>query len=212
MIPFIILLLVANLLFAQEKSENKSPDEQIKVNKEYDEAGNLIRYDSSYVKSWSSDTTLTIVDMDSIRKEMDAFFGNDFQNVFSDTMVLGNDPFLELHQHFFKEDHDFFDHFSRGNNDSTLMFTTDSLHSNFDFDKLREEMMNHFGQFFQNDSTSSPFNASPDSADFDFFFDQDEFDRLRDEFEKHFEQLNPNNVKPQKMGATAKDNTAGVIL
>src|SRR5690606_22322003 len=40
--------------FAQQQ---KSPDEQIIVNKKFDDQGNLIEYDSMFIHQWSMDTT-----------------------------------------------------------------------------------------------------------------------------------------------------------
>lgn len=54
-----ILFPIASL-FAQEAEKNDEPDEQIIVNKEYDNEGNLIGYDSTHVSKWSSDTTLQL--------------------------------------------------------------------------------------------------------------------------------------------------------
>ena len=47
---------LANQSFAQEvnKSKQTKPDVKIKVNKEFDDKGNVTRYDSTYSYSWSS--------------------------------------------------------------------------------------------------------------------------------------------------------------
>ncbi|SHF87288.1 hypothetical protein SAMN05444274_11144 [Mariniphaga anaerophila] len=42
---------------AQQQKDQKNPDEQVIVNKKYDDQGNLIQYDSTYVHHWSVDTT-----------------------------------------------------------------------------------------------------------------------------------------------------------
>lgn len=42
---------------AQNKAKQDTPDKQITVNRQYDENGNLIQYDSTYVHQWSSDST-----------------------------------------------------------------------------------------------------------------------------------------------------------
>ncbi len=44
----------------QEQKQKNKPDEQITVNKKYDENGNLVQYDSTYVHQWSSDSTLNL--------------------------------------------------------------------------------------------------------------------------------------------------------
>ncbi|MBL7969251.1 MAG: hypothetical protein JNK09_19770 [Prolixibacteraceae bacterium] len=72
---------------AQNKDIKKSqPKEDIKVTREYDEQGNLIRFDSTYTYNWSSDTTLlnSMVppDLDQIFKDHFSFFGD--TNFFED--------------------------------------------------------------------------------------------------------------------------------
>ncbi|MCY1721912.1 hypothetical protein OU798_16275 [Prolixibacteraceae bacterium Z1-6] len=55
-----IILMITGLVFftiqvfAQDTNKDNNPDEQIIVNKQYDENGNLIQYDSTYVHQWSS--------------------------------------------------------------------------------------------------------------------------------------------------------------
>ena len=59
---FMIMLLFCTVgllqLYAQEPKQKNNPDKQITVNKKYDENGNLVQYDSTYVQQWSSDSTL----------------------------------------------------------------------------------------------------------------------------------------------------------
>jgi hypothetical protein len=42
---------------AQQQEKQKAPDRQSIVNKEYDEQGNLINYDSTFISTWSTDTS-----------------------------------------------------------------------------------------------------------------------------------------------------------
>lgn len=59
-------------------SQNQQPDdtdEKIIVNKEYDENGNLIKYDSTYIHQWSSDSTINLS------------FGNGFSALMRDSMI-----------------------------------------------------------------------------------------------------------------------------
>lgn len=53
------ILCIATLqwVVAQDHKKNQSPDEQIIVNKQFDENGNMIGYDSTYIHQWSSDST-----------------------------------------------------------------------------------------------------------------------------------------------------------
>jgi len=48
------LVIFTSQVFAQDTNKENDPDEQTIVNKEYDENGNLIQYDSTYVHHWSS--------------------------------------------------------------------------------------------------------------------------------------------------------------
>jgi len=50
-------LIISSLAQKPEKKSN-SPKEDVRVNREYDEQSNLIKFDSVYSYSWSSDTTL----------------------------------------------------------------------------------------------------------------------------------------------------------
>lgn len=72
-----IILLIIPLWFsatshAQKRDSIKQPEEKIEVNKEFDEHGNLIRYDSIYSYS-SSNFNMDAKAMDSIMKH---FFPN----------------------------------------------------------------------------------------------------------------------------------------
>ncbi|KAA1246634.1 hypothetical protein [Aquimarina sp. RZ0] len=85
---------VTNLPYAQNRNDKNKPDERIEVNKEYDEHGNLIRYDSIY--SYSSTTgTINRSHLDSIFKDFfpnqhSSFFGNSFEldeSIFTDSFM-----------------------------------------------------------------------------------------------------------------------------
>ena len=186
-----LMLFFFSLLFAQEPSNKKSPDEQIKVEKEFDESGNIIRYDSTYVRSWSSDTSGVF------NFDLDNFFGGGF---FSDSLFFGDDPFKRFQEHFNKPGQQFFERFGMWDSDTTHLFPNDSLSRYPDFGQLRREMMDSFQHFFQNDSSG----LFPGQNGFNFFFDEGEFERLRKEMEQQFEQVDPGDVKPQKMKSSVK--------
>jgi hypothetical protein len=90
------LLLFSGLITAQEVKKENAPDEQIIVNKKYDEKGNLIQYDSTYIHQWSSDSTLRFSFPNN-----DFFAGNDFPDLneffrnFMDNPVIGEFPFSD---------------------------------------------------------------------------------------------------------------------
>lgn len=113
MIRFIALLSIVAISVTgcngQQKNQNKEkqnanlPETDIKVNKEYDEDGNLIRYDSTYSYYYSNiaeDKTM-----------QDSIF-NAFREHFNDQYFFSNRPFFEefffedslLHYDFYKED------------------------------------------------------------------------------------------------------------
>ena len=205
-VSILALLFAVNLVFAQDKPKNQSPDEQIKVKKQYDDNGNLIGYDSTYVKTWA-DTTATPGGMEEMRKEMHEFFSNKMSGGMADSTMMGKNSFGDLHEFFSQSDRDFFNHFNPSLNDSSLVMPQDSMSGINDFEQLRAEMMNHFKQFFknQNDSTQIHLKGSPNQSDFDFFFDDQGFDQMRKEFEKQFKQFTPNGGNAQKMGMSTKD-------
>ncbi|MEZ5084626.1 MAG: hypothetical protein R2750_14470 [Bacteroidales bacterium] len=115
------------------KTDASNPETNIRVNKEYDENGNLIRYDSSYSYFYSNienDTTLE-----------DSVFLN-FRNYFNNRYRFSNEPFFDnyffedslLHYDFFK--HDFFSNrFRRNMEYMDLLFREmDSMKNSF-FDR-----------------------------------------------------------------------------
>ena len=137
---FILLSILGAGIFgiclAQSKDLKKnSPKEDIKVNKKYDEKGNLIQYDSTYTYNWSSDTTF----MNQMSPEDIKNFFGDHSKFFNDNSLMGNSFFEDFDQMFSS-------HFGMMP-DSTMMkkfgiehsqeFENDSLNSVFpDFDNL----------------------------------------------------------------------------
>lgn len=96
---FLSLLIGFQLtLFAQKsKSEKTTPKEDIRVNREYDENGNLIKFDSIYSYSWSGDTTLqNTISPESLQN----LFG-DHLGVFSDSTFFGHSIFDDFDRSFF---------------------------------------------------------------------------------------------------------------
>ncbi len=146
---YIILALL--LTISAASAQNKVPDEQSIVNKEYDEDGNLIRYDSTFVHSWSSDSTFNFP-----LGQHDFFAGNFeemekmLKEMMNDSMFLGGEhlPFGDLapFQSFANPDSAFSGRFQNFN---------DSAFSNHDFmfpdieelKKKMEDQMRHFDFF-----------------------------------------------------------------
>lgn len=151
------MLFSVMMAYSQEKTENKKPDEQTIVNKEYDEDGNLISFDSTYIHKWSSDTTLNFN-----FPEDEFFAGGNFPDIerLLDG-ILGDSAF----QHFNSPDPSFFPpfdgeefmrQFEHSFPDSAFFknfeFRTDSmdLHHKYilpdmkEFQKQMEEQFKHY--------------------------------------------------------------------
>ena len=81
-----VIIYYSNNIQAQNKSESK-PDVHINVNREFDEKGNVIKYDSTYSWSWSSDGSQGINDSISAKFPQilnnKSFFDNPFSNQFN---------------------------------------------------------------------------------------------------------------------------------
>ncbi len=85
-------LLVGNAAHSQSDEPKKklnSPQEKVTVNKKFDENGNMTSFDSTYVYSWSSDSTLNgfpgDIDFSDFFNWKGSFFDNDSDSI--------NDPF-----------------------------------------------------------------------------------------------------------------------
>jgi hypothetical protein len=115
------------------KAQKNVPEEKSIVNKEFDENGNLIQYDSTYVWQWNSDSTLNFSYDNSFA------FGKEFPNMFGEFF---NDSLFEqfgfLNEHHFPSfnDEEFFQQFQHSFPDSMFIqkfpFEHDSIFS-FDF-------------------------------------------------------------------------------
>jgi hypothetical protein len=135
---------IVGIALAQVKDNKKNaPKEDIKVNKKYDEHGNLIQYDSTYTYNWSGDTTM-INQMSP--EEMKKLFKEHF-NFFNDSSMT---------------DDSFFGNFDQMFSDHFGMMTDSVVAKRFG--------QNHFHSFnFGNDSTENDF---PDIFDNFFGFTQ----------------------------------------
>ncbi|PKQ66092.1 hypothetical protein BZG01_12075 [Labilibaculum manganireducens] len=140
---FVLILLFSLSGFPQNNNKKTKPNEDIKVNKEFDKDGNLIRYDSTYVYTWSSDSCQQITpdsafhnfsDIHEMRKKMQEQLEH-----FLNQDSSGNNQF---HHPFFNEDFfndDFFDPQSFNND----FFSRDSSHNDIlqKMEKIMEEHM-----------------------------------------------------------------------
>ena len=172
----LVIMLIGGIAYSQSdktKKQKNSPQEKVTVNKEYDENGNMIGFDSTYVYSWSGDSSITGFPNDADFSDFFNWKGNFFNN----DSVSNGDPF---HGFGFDDNEfeNFFNQFSKMfpdsanqdlysyRNDSILHFFGDSARSrafhfdgeNFPFDfqwDLNDSTMTHFfsePQFIQGDS------------------------------------------------------------
>lgn len=151
-ITFLLSMLTIFAIYTngQNEKEFQNPDEQIIVNKEYDEDGNLIAFDSTYIHQWSSDTVQELFKDDlfggnmipDIEKLMESFIGDSAFHRFSIP-----DPFI---------DENLFKRFERSLPDSAFMrdfgFHVDSIPFGQEFimpdmKELQKQMEEHFRGF-----------------------------------------------------------------
>jgi len=160
---FLIVCLVLNLSAQDHAKSLNSPKENSTVNREYDENGNLIRFDSTYTYSWSSDTSL----MNQFSPEdMKAFFEG-HSKFFSDSTFMGK-SFFDGFDQFFAEPFI--------NNQDSVLMKSFGIHPNFHGDSLSinfpefEDFFN-FRNMDKNDSIPlgkiKPGSQIPNSGEFD---------------------------------------------
>jgi len=160
----ISMCLLINLIAQNTDKKQNLPKENSKVTKEYDEQGNLIKFDSLYTYSWSGGDTTMFKSFSP--KDLPGMFGNNF-GFFPDSAFRG---------------HSFFDEFDRlfaepnfGGRDSLFLKQFDQFHDfgNFIFEGDSITPNNYNLEDFlgrmtpdKNDSISSqpprmPFGTSP---------------------------------------------------
>lgn len=189
------VLLISTSVFSQDTIQKNLPKKNIDVKREYDKDGNLIRYDSTYVYSWSSDSTyhfmpdsvfLNFSDIHEMRKEMQERMQHFFKR---DTSV--NKSF---HHPFFSDDFfdkdffdkDFFDpQFNRKN-----FFYRDSSHREF-FKDLEEMIEGH--QFFRQERNKG-IHKDLDSLHNEFIKERKEYFRKRDSIYRKHSKEKSNNI------------------
>jgi len=184
------VLLISTSVFSQDTIQKNLPKKNIDVNREYDKDGNLIRYDSTYVYSWSSDSTyhfmpdsvfLKFSDIHEMRKEMQERMRHFFKR---DTSV--NKSF---HHPFFSDDFfdkDFFDpQFNRRN-----FFNQDSSRREF-FKNLEEIMEGH--HFFRQEQNKE-MHKNLDSLHNEFMKERKEYFRKRDSIYRNHSKEKSKNI------------------
>ncbi len=130
---FMSLCLIVNILAQNSDKKQNLPKENSKVTREYDEKGNLIKFDSLYSYSWSGgDTTM----MKSFSpKDFPDLFGDHF-GFFPDSTMKGN-PFFDDFDQLFAQpfngtrDSVFTKQFKQFHNFKNFNFPNDSIALNF---------------------------------------------------------------------------------
>jgi hypothetical protein len=200
-ISFIAVVIVfAIAAAAQTRVENnRKPDERIIVNKEFDEQGNLLRYDSTYSFQWFSDTTFSFPDFGG----WETFFnkGKSFPNLFNDSTLFEIPFFKNFPKDFFDDsrqsfqyrfglpDSSFFRNFSF-QMDTTLFMGPDSsflLPPGFfipDMKSLRD-IFRELQEMPENSDPFSRFFLNQPSPRFERFIDKDKREELEILMEKH---------------------------
>lgn len=152
---FLNLCLIVSLLAQNPVKKQILPKENSKVTKEYDEKGNLIKFDSVYTYSWSGDSTFQ---KSFSPKDFPDMFGEDF-GFFADSAFKGNSSFGDFDR--------MFDHPFNGSRDSIFMNQFDPFQHLKDFNYPNDSILLNFDDIFgqirpnKNDSISpkSPRNS-----------------------------------------------------
>jgi len=182
----IILFCGSTQIWAQKNT----PDEKSTVKKEYDENGNLIKYDSTTVWQWNSDSTFHFSPGDNLAfgKEFPEFFGElNADSIFEKFGFLNKDGLMPFN------DEDFFRHFQHSiqdsvfthrfpfESDSTFTFHfNDQFPGNLNFPEL-EELQKQFQEQFKQHNLMVPEFSTPEQ--------QEEWEKLMKKQQKEKEEL-----------------------
>ncbi len=184
-VSLLVFMLISVVVLAQENQ----PQEQSKVTREYDEQGNLIRFDSTYVKSWSSDSTFNSMDLEDMQQELDRLFGNMFGG---DSTTVASHRLNGFNDDFFREFGD------------SASFNMPGFQDAFpDMEEMQQMMMNSFDRFMKSDSTFQNLDQLREQMRFDFMNTPEDLEKIQEEFEKHFEQFyDPDKNEEQPQGGS----------
>lgn len=178
---FLITIVAQNPKSDKTQKPKNSPKEDIRVNREYDEKGNLIKFDSTYSYSFSSDTTLKDFDFKNFADPfgMDLSFFND--STFSQSFFKDFDPF-------------FFNGFTQ--NHDSLINQLNKMH-NFHFrNDSTMQGMNNFEEFFkqfQGFNSDSSFMSDPFIHRFNF--NEKDMKEMMEGLQKQMEEIQSHQQK-----------------
>ncbi|HCE57177.1 MAG TPA: hypothetical protein DER09_05070 [Prolixibacteraceae bacterium] len=157
--PYFIITLMLSTAFLNVTAQVNKPEEKSIVNKEFDEDGNLIKYDSTFVWSWNGDSAFQFdfpINGFFAGKDfpgfdefmMDSVFSHHFNKQFFNFEPFENDDFFEQFGQQFP-DSAFSQHFKFfGDSAFVFPFGSDNSFENFfqgDFEAMHKEMIRHFG-------------------------------------------------------------------
>jgi hypothetical protein len=189
-LALLTLILCIGLSMTQAQNKQAIPEEKSIVNKEYDENGNLIQYDSTYVWQWNSDSTFNFSFGDNFA--FDKQFPGMFEEFFNDSIF---EQFGFLNKHNFQPfgDEEFFQQFQHSFPDSMFIhgfpFETDSTFNfqfghrfpeSFDFKEL-EDLQKQLQEKFNHQNLVFPEFKSPEQ--------QEEWEKLIQKQQKEKEEL-----------------------
>lgn len=192
-LALITLILCVGLSMSQAQKKQPAPEEKSIVNKEYDENGNLIQYDSTYVWQWNSDSTMNFSFGDSFNfgKDFPDMFGEFFSDSIFEQFGLRGEPFSRP----FGDD-DFFGRFEHSfpgfpfERDSAFNFGFGNTEPfNFDFKEL-EDLHKRLQEQFSQHNLMVPEFQSPEQ--------QEEWEKLIKKQQKEKEELIKKFEKSQK--------------
>lgn len=166
LISFLNLILVISLMAQNQTKKQNQPRENSKVTREYDEKGNLIKFDSVYSYSYSSDTTLT----------------NNFspQDLFGPNFGFSNDST--------QKGKSFFDDFDR-------MFASPLGHFDAKQDSILMKHFDQMRQFHQlNNSDSTTFSFGNFGDLFNHFFDNEKDSTSAEKYQKAIPNAKPKSM------------------
>ena len=91
---------------AQEHKESTQPKISWNVNKEVDEQGNIIRYDSTYSWSYSNGSGNTQnINTDSLLQSFNSFFNNHYSPLWNESFINPFEKDSMWNRDFFKDDY-----------------------------------------------------------------------------------------------------------
>jgi hypothetical protein len=186
---FTILLLsvCAFVLKAQKQEDQKAPDEQIITNKKFDEKGNLLQYDSTYIHKWSSDTTFRFgFPDDGMSYDLNFPGIKRFMNEFWNDTVFGTPSFSQQPFSFGFQFSPFDDDEFRKGRRSLF---PDSLFINFPSPKNHPGFDQKFMEDFEKRLNEHFFQFRADNFSFPHFKNEEHHEEWKQLMEKHQKEL-----------------------